>query len=186
MDFRLNYPIETDEAYKFWSSKHRLNRIKAIMAFSLDLGNANDNLRRRGYSRCYRKRFLIHYESIINNPKMDNIPFSDGSDVWWNPQPIITIPADSLSGKGLVKNSDTDYALTIKSEDVNTWIIITSTFNKAVKSVYPRRPANIAAQKNSDTELQVKANVYNSVESIIIQMDDNSVINIHVTIEAQT
>lgn len=84
--FKLNYPIETDKAFQFWASKHKLNRIKAIIAFSLDLENANDNLRRHGYYNLYRKRYLKKYQAYVNNPKMDNIPFSTLDDEWWNPK----------------------------------------------------------------------------------------------------
>lgn len=85
-NFKLNYPIETPEAWKFWSSKHKLNRIKAIIAFSLSYENANDNLRRHGYSNLYRKKYLNHYRQYINNHQMKTIPFSDTADEWWNPK----------------------------------------------------------------------------------------------------
>ncbi|MCS5737470.1 hypothetical protein, partial [Herbiconiux daphne] len=68
--FKLNFPIESPEAYKFWGSKHKLNRIKAIIAFSLDVDNANDNLRRAGYYNLYRKRMLKHYSKYVNDPQM--------------------------------------------------------------------------------------------------------------------
>lgn len=87
-NYKLNFPIETEDAKKFWASRHRLNRIKAIMAFSLDLDNANDNLRRAGYYRQYRKKYLALYASVVNKPTMAGIPFSDLDDHWWNPKPL--------------------------------------------------------------------------------------------------
>lgn len=83
MSYKLNFPIESDEAKEFWSSHHRLNRVKAIIAFSLDVDNANDNLRRRGYMRGERKRYILAYGKYSNNPTMKNIPFSDSSKSWW-------------------------------------------------------------------------------------------------------
>lgn len=84
--FKLNFPIETEDALKFWGSKHRLNRIKAIIAFSLDVDNANDNLRRAGYHYSYRRKYLDHYQQYVNQPKMDTVPFSGLDDDWYNPK----------------------------------------------------------------------------------------------------
>lgn len=84
--------METPEAVAFWSSRHKLNRIKAIMAFSLDLDNANDNLRRAGYYRQYRKRYLQIYSTIIADPAMKNVPFSQLDEFWWDPKPLTTTP----------------------------------------------------------------------------------------------
>lgn len=103
-NYKLNFPIETERAREFWGSKHKLNRIKAIIAFSLDLDNANDNLRRHGYYRQYRKRYLEVYSCYVNNPKMDgsdgkqNVPFSDLQEHWWNPTAVcgtITPPVNN-------------------------------------------------------------------------------------------
>ncbi len=81
--YKLNYPIETAEAEKFWSSNLKLNRIKAIIAFSLDLENANDNLRRYGYAKQFRNRALRAFGQYVNTPSMVGIPFSPMSDKWW-------------------------------------------------------------------------------------------------------
>jgi len=79
----LNYPIETKEAQKFWASRHKCNKMKSIIAFSLNLDNANDNLRRYGYSRAWRKRALVNFGRYINNPKMVGVNFSELADPWW-------------------------------------------------------------------------------------------------------
>jgi hypothetical protein len=85
--YKLNFPIETKEAQKFWASELKLNRIKAIIAFSLDLKNANDNLRRFKYYRQFRKKALKHFGKYVNQPDMKNIPFSQMKDKWWNEMP---------------------------------------------------------------------------------------------------
>lgn len=93
--YKLNFPIVTDEAYAFWESRHKLNRIKAIIAFSLNLENANDNLRRAGYYRQYRKRFLQVYASLVAKPDMkpaDGFHLSDLTEYWWDPKPVGTQP----------------------------------------------------------------------------------------------
>ena len=86
-NFKLNYPIETEEAQKFWASRHALNHIKAIIAFSTDLDNANDNLRRFGYAYHYRKRYLKLYAKYVKDPSMKKIPYSNLDDLWYNPKP---------------------------------------------------------------------------------------------------
>ncbi|HDG7833282.1 TPA: hypothetical protein PCJ90_001350 [Klebsiella quasipneumoniae] len=85
MEFLLNFPVETEEAQRFWASKHRLNRVKAIIAFSTDLDNANDNLRRHGYKSIYRHKMLNFYKCYVNQPKMNSIPFSGLDEYWYNP-----------------------------------------------------------------------------------------------------
>lgn len=85
--FKLNFPVETEEAQRFWASKHRLNRIKAIIAFSTDLDNANDNLRRAGYSYMYRKKYLKAYSCYVNSPSMKVVIYSDLHDLWYDPKP---------------------------------------------------------------------------------------------------
>lgn len=96
--YKLNYPVETPEALAFWSSNHRCNRMKAIIAFSLDLDNANDNLRRAGYSRQFRKRALFNFCMYVNQPAMSGIPLNDLSDVWYEVMPYRT---ESLCSAGL-------------------------------------------------------------------------------------
>lgn len=97
--YRLNYPIETPEAYAFWASRHKANRAKAIMAFSLNLDNANDNYRRWGYPRQFRKRALFNFCMYVNNPSMAGVPFSALEDNWWDEMPY---REDSLCGGGTV------------------------------------------------------------------------------------
>lgn len=79
----LNYPITTPEAERFWGSKHRSNKVKSIIAFSLDKNDANNNLRRYGYTYLYRQKALKHYGVYVNDPEMATIPFSKLSDPWW-------------------------------------------------------------------------------------------------------
>lgn len=86
--YKLNYPIETEAAYKFWDSNHKANKCKAVIAFSLDLDNANDNLRRHGFARQFRKRALAAFGQYVNNPSMSGIPFSEMKDKWWEEMPF--------------------------------------------------------------------------------------------------
>lgn len=82
--FKLNYPIETTEAKKFWASRHLCNRVKAIVAFSLNLDNANDNLRRAGYPRGFRKRAVNAWQHYVNMPDMQKVPFTPLGVPWWD------------------------------------------------------------------------------------------------------
>ncbi|MCS5737289.1 SprB repeat-containing protein, partial [Herbiconiux daphne] len=67
-------------------------------AFSLDKDNANDNLRRAGYYRQYRKRYLELYDCIIAQPDMQNIPLSDLTEHWWDPIAICPlVPAGPVA-----------------------------------------------------------------------------------------
>lgn len=75
--YTLNYPIETEEAQRFWASINKDNKIKAIIAFSLNLDNANHNLRRYGYKNIYRKIKLKEFGEYVNNPSMVGIPFTE-------------------------------------------------------------------------------------------------------------
>lgn len=90
----LNYPIETEEAQTFWASKHKCNKMKSIIAFSLSYENANDNLRRYGYKLGWRKRALLAFGKYVNKPDMRDIPFSPLSTPWWDCMPFDDIPAD--------------------------------------------------------------------------------------------
>lgn len=72
----LNFPITTEEAQKFWASKNIENNVKAIIAFSLNLNNANDNLKRYGYKYLYRQKKIKEYGQYVNNPSMSGIPFT--------------------------------------------------------------------------------------------------------------
>ena len=80
-----NFPIETEEAQRFWGSHHLLNQAKAVIAFSTDESNANDNMRRRGISYFRRQWYLRNYKQYVNNPSMVDIPFSpvDPEIPWW-------------------------------------------------------------------------------------------------------
>lgn len=78
----LNYDIETEEASKFWASRHRSNRMKAVIAFSLDKDNAMDNLRREGFTYGVRRAALLAYGQYINHPSMLHIPFTEMSSDW--------------------------------------------------------------------------------------------------------
>ncbi|HDU5574526.1 TPA: hypothetical protein RFV54_001059 [Klebsiella aerogenes] len=81
--YRLNFPIETEQAQLFWASYHKLNRVKAIIAFSLDEDNANDNLRRFGFTRGFREICLKKYKQHIGDHKMLNIPYSVIASEWY-------------------------------------------------------------------------------------------------------
>jgi len=85
--YKLNYPVETEAALKFWSSNHKANKCKAIIAFSLNMKNANDNLRRYGYALHFRERALKAFASYVNNPSMAGVPYSEMSDPWWTEMP---------------------------------------------------------------------------------------------------
>lgn len=87
--FKHNYPIETDEAREFWASNHKCNRMKAIIAFSFDLHNANMNLLRAGYSRLWRLRALNNFGMYVNSPLMRRIPYSEIETPWWVCMPYV-------------------------------------------------------------------------------------------------
>ena len=81
--FKLNYPVKTANAKKFWGSRHICNRMQCIIAFSLNLSNANDNLRRAGYSYAWRKRALLAFGAGVNKPTMpaSSFKFAEMSDL---------------------------------------------------------------------------------------------------------
>ncbi|QDH46935.1 hypothetical protein LAh9_1 [Aeromonas phage LAh_9] len=79
----LNYPIKTEEAKRFWASKHKCNKAKAIMAFSKDLQNANWNLIQYGYTNSWRDKIFAHYSQYVNQPEMTSIPFTPINIPWW-------------------------------------------------------------------------------------------------------
>ncbi|HAV9873783.1 TPA: hypothetical protein JLH60_004759 [Escherichia coli] len=72
-----NYEIRTPLQIKFWSSANRDNRVKAIIAFSLDYENAQDNLRRAGYPYGWRQRKLEEYKQYINHYDFADVPYSN-------------------------------------------------------------------------------------------------------------
>lgn len=80
--------IETEEARLFWGSKHKCNKMKSIIAFSSDLDNANDNLRRHGYTLQWRKKAIRAFGKYVNIPSMQGIPFSSLDTPWWVCMPI--------------------------------------------------------------------------------------------------
>lgn len=85
----LNYLITTPEAQKFWASKHKCNKAKAIMAFSKTLQNANWNLIQYGYTNSWRSKIFAHYGQYVNQPDMKNIPFTPLSVAWWQCLPEV-------------------------------------------------------------------------------------------------
>lgn len=85
----LNYPIETALAKKFWASRHKSNKAKAIMAFSTSIENANWNLIQYGYTNSWRDRIIANYSAYINNPSMAGIPFTELSTPWWIDMPYV-------------------------------------------------------------------------------------------------
>lgn len=87
--FKLNFPVETDEARAFWASRHKCNQMKAIIAFSYDLENANTNLKRAGYRLTWRDRALQAFHTFVNQPDMKNIPFTPDSVPWWECMPYL-------------------------------------------------------------------------------------------------
>lgn len=78
------YSIKTIDAYRFWTSNHKCNILKAIIAFSISKEEANLNLRRMGYSNIHRKKALAALGIYVNNPAMRNIPYSTGKEAWWD------------------------------------------------------------------------------------------------------
>ena len=92
----LNYPIETDIQKKFWGSKHKCNRMKSIIAFSLNLDNANDNLRRYGYTNAWRKKALAAFGKYVNTPTMTGVNFSELQNLWWECMKAEGTPSDEL------------------------------------------------------------------------------------------
>lgn len=100
--YKLNYPVETADAKKFWGSNHKCNRMKAIMAFSLNLENANDNYRRYGYTRAWRAKALAAFKEDVNKPKMENMQFYELSDAYWDIMPYVP-PTTLYSDEELIE-----------------------------------------------------------------------------------
>ncbi len=85
-----NYPIETDIQKKFWGSRHKCNRAKAIIAFSYDKHNAMNNMQRiMGWRYFWRERAWNAFGHFVNTPDMGGIPFSEGSTAYWECMPNI-------------------------------------------------------------------------------------------------
>lgn len=92
-----NRPNKTALAEKFWASKHVCNHTKAIIAFAFDMKNANDSLRRYGYTRGWRTKALYHYGKYVNKPDMAGIPFTELSTPWYNEMGFVAgITIDSV------------------------------------------------------------------------------------------
>ncbi len=98
--YKLNYPIETPEAIKFWESRHKCNRAKAICAFSLDEENALRNFTRRGYTHMWAKRAVESFGMYCAQPDMTGIPFSDIDESTGDCMPIgggsVTPPVETV------------------------------------------------------------------------------------------
>lgn len=89
---KMAYPIETQEAYKFWSSRHVCNRIKAIVAFSRNEEEAMRNLRRFGFPYGVRKRAVHAWQNYVNMPDMEKVPFTPLGIDWWDCLPLTPEP----------------------------------------------------------------------------------------------
>lgn len=94
---KMAFPIETPSAYKFWASRHKCNRAKAIISFSLNLSDANQNLRRHGFQFHLRRRALQAYGAYVAMPEMSSMPFSPMSVPWWECMP--EVPIEPPSGR---------------------------------------------------------------------------------------
>lgn len=124
----LNYPIETEEAKKFWASRHKCNKMKCIIAFSLNLDNANDNLRRFGYTLSWRKKAIRHFGGYVNQPDMAGIPFSEMSTPWWEcmgydpnpPKPDVVRWMDSMNWQDAMTWDNPYTTLVYSGEDTCT------------------------------------------------------------------
>lgn len=104
---KMPFPIETDEALKFWGSRHVCNRVKAIISFSLDEKDAMQNLRRYGFPYHFRKRAWHSWQHFVAMPDMDKIPFTPLGVNWWE-----CMPADPVPSKGRW----------VKWDDVEKWM----------------------------------------------------------------
>lgn len=89
---KLNYPITTELQMKFWGSRHKCNRMKSIISFSLDLQDASDNLRRHGYKLLWRQKAIFHFGQYVNTPDMVGMPFTPMEVPWWKCMPYAEIP----------------------------------------------------------------------------------------------
>lgn len=82
--YKNGFPVETPQARQFWASRHRNNRFKAIIAFSVDKEDALRNMRRRGYPRGVRNKAWEAFGQYVRDPDMLNIPFSNPSVPYWH------------------------------------------------------------------------------------------------------
>lgn len=81
--YKNGFPVETPEAQRFWASRHKSNRMKAIIAFSVDKASALNNLRRYGYSRAWRNKAWVAYSKYVNDPAMLTTHYSTTSEPYW-------------------------------------------------------------------------------------------------------
>jgi hypothetical protein len=81
--FLFNYPVETEEAFRFWNSDHKCNQAKAFVCFSTDEHNFHELMKRHGYQLQWRNRVWANYAPYISFPSMEQIPFSPLGP-WWN------------------------------------------------------------------------------------------------------
>jgi hypothetical protein len=84
---QLNWPIETEEAKKFWSSNHKCNTMKAYVAFSKDEEDFIKLTTRAGYKHAWRKRAWSAFGYFAATPSMIDIPFSEIETSWWTCMP---------------------------------------------------------------------------------------------------
>lgn len=110
---KYHYPIETEEAKRFWASRHKCNRMKAIIAFSEDLPDANFNLRRMGFQAHLRFRAINAYKNYVARPSMLGIPFTPATIPWYECLPKHELPPPS--GKYALWLDDTVWV------DVSDW-----------------------------------------------------------------
>ncbi|MGL5579651.1 MAG: hypothetical protein ACRDCE_01600 [Cetobacterium sp.] len=89
---KMYFPIETKEAKAFWASRHKCNRLKAIVAFSRDYEDAMNNLRRFGVPVHLRLRAFNAFKNFLARPEMDGIPFSEMETPWYECIPHTTLP----------------------------------------------------------------------------------------------
>lgn len=73
-----NFSITTALQVKFWGSRNRANRAKALIAFSADKRNAMDNMRRNtDWLFGRRKQMWDRYGQFVNTPSMMDVPFTE-------------------------------------------------------------------------------------------------------------
>jgi hypothetical protein len=85
--YKFNWPIETDEAKKFWSSNHRCNTMKAYVAFSKDKEDFMELTKRARYKHAWRHRAWDAFGYFAATPSMTGIPFSELETPWWKCMP---------------------------------------------------------------------------------------------------
>ena len=84
------HPMTSELAIKFFGSKHRCNRAKAIIALSETEKDAISNLQRYGYTRAWRERAMFSFKQYVNTPTFSGVPFSETDTPYWQCMPIVT------------------------------------------------------------------------------------------------